>query len=411
MFIGVAFRLVLSQITPIWVGPDEPAHFTFIKHLSETWQLTELKPTAEVLNTTWYSTIQQPPFFYALLVPFYRGISSLSVDSLVHILRLLSVLIGAVHVFLVYKLAKEITTREDFALLSAAFVSFLPTHIVVSSVINNGPLVWVFVTASALFMVYSIKNNYNFMQACLGALFFGLSVFTKYTALSLLISFLIFWICFFKKSQSSIGKKFFLLVFPFFIFGPIFLRNFFVYGAFIPTQEVSITKLDISWLVYYIIHLFPGYWVQEYGTAYIPDIRYFFFAVFGVFSLVSLVGLIFFLLKRKTKLLELVRSSKFFDNKKAVYYSIILSGLFLNFAGLTWLNTKWLFPDARLMFETLSFFALLFVLGTFHFWSGLGKQKLFKPSLYILLACLLFFDLILLVNHNSVLPKVPWPLL
>ena len=415
LLIAFAFRLVGSLIFPIWAGPDEPSHFAYIQFLAKEGYVPALP--IEVLDggrNALYETVQQPPLFYAIAAPFFLLFEGLGTNFLVHAMRFLVVIAGTICVYSIYLLAKELTGKENFSLIAAAFIALLPTHIVVSAVINNGPLAWLLVSASALYMVKAIKNGFNFPDCIIAGLLLGLGVWTKITSLSLAVGFLFFFLLVFKKSKMAALKKAVVIALPLLIAVPYFARNIIVYGSLIPAQPEMISKLTLDWAIYFVVHFFPGIWLQEYGAAEIPGYRVIFFALFGLFFLVSLAGIsLAVAAKRKQlssffgrKLLEKKHLDDF--EKKISGAAVLLLGLLANFAGLVYLNMKWLFVDARLMFETIGFGAIFFVWGLQHF-SGKTNRRLFYALVFLLFLSMIWLDIILIINANKVLPKVPWP--
>ncbi len=410
---ALVFRLVLSQAAPIWGGPDEPSHYNFIVQLEGEKALTELTQE-DVAGTLNYVSIYQPPLYYLANSFLYSPIKGLPVSDIIHLLRLFNVLAGTAGVFLVYKILKLVSGNKGTILLTTAIVALLPTHIVVSSTVNNAPLDWLFVLLSAYFFVLALRKGFGIKQVFLAQLFFGLAVITKFLPLSLLPLVLLFDAWFFRESAEKAVKKLAACIVPFLIFGPILLRNFLIYGSFIVQPAKSISGLSLELFVYDLTRTFAGVWVQEYGVAFIPNYRIWFFALFGLITLFSALGIAFLAWQRRQRLLKMTENALSFKKteleKREISLVFLGVAFLLSFASFTYLNTSWFFPDARLFFETIAFAMLFLVIGQKGFWKAVSMPKGASYSLSLLLICLLYFDLVLLINHYTVLPQVPWPI-
>ena len=223
----IALGITYSVVTPIFEASDELWHYPFVKHLADGNGLPVQDASAD---QPWRQEGGQPPLYYALgaLATFWidtgdayegqqpllwhnphvdnglltaDGNTNLVVHSrqeafpwhgtalAVHLIRLLSVLMGAATVLLTYLIALEIFPgRENLALGAAAVNAFTPMFLFISGAVNNDNLV-VPLCSLALLMMVRIANSKsqiaNRNWALLG-LVIGLAILTKESAIGLL---------------------------------------------------------------------------------------------------------------------------------------------------------------------------------------------------------------------------------
>jgi len=148
----VAIGALYASLTPIWQVPDEPAHYNYVRALAEgrgfpviepgdydQEYLERLKserfPPELSVDVVEYED-HQPPLYYLLATPVY-----LLFDGAVLPLRLLSVLLGAALLLVAYEAVQAIfPTRPELALMTAAFVAFIPQHVAMTAGVENDAL-------------------------------------------------------------------------------------------------------------------------------------------------------------------------------------------------------------------------------------------------------------------------------
>ncbi|MCL5075909.1 MAG: glycosyltransferase family 39 protein [Chloroflexi bacterium] len=217
-YLGLA--LTYSIIDPLFEAPDEADHYAFVKHLADGQGLpVQLRHGPKSEN-------HQPPLYYTLgaLATFwinsddfpqllwrnpYWGyeIGYVGQDNknqfvhgpqedppytgavlAAHLVRLVSVALGAVTVFITYMIAREIFPRQAaLALGAVAFVAFSPQFLFISSAINNDNAV---TTLSSLVILLALRiHNQGITRSntiALGAAL-GLALLTKVSAVPLLL--------------------------------------------------------------------------------------------------------------------------------------------------------------------------------------------------------------------------------
>ncbi len=229
----IVLGVLYSVITPIFEASDELWHYPFVKHLADGNGL----PVQDAnVDQPWRQEGSQPPLYYALsaLVTFWidtddayeghppllwynphvdnglltaDGNTNLVVHSrqeafpwhgtalAVHLIRFLSVLMGAATVLLTYLIALEVFPgREALALGAAAINAFTPMFLFISGAVNNDNLVVPLCSLALLMTVrisniqYPISNRHWLLDIRYWILGFvlGLAALTKESAVGLL---------------------------------------------------------------------------------------------------------------------------------------------------------------------------------------------------------------------------------
>jgi hypothetical protein len=227
----IALSATYSVVMPIFEASDELWHYPFVKHLADGNGL----PVQDAdVDQPWRQEGSQPPLYYALsaLATFWistddayeghppllwynphvdngvltaDGNTNLVVHSrqeafpwhgtalAVHLLRFLSVLLGAATVFLTYLITLEVFPgREGLALGAAAVNAFTPMFLFISGAVNNDNLVVPLCSLALLMMIktkpkaQSSNPNWSLVIGHLSlGLVLGLAALTKESALGL----------------------------------------------------------------------------------------------------------------------------------------------------------------------------------------------------------------------------------
>lgn len=220
-FIGLG--TVYSVITPIFEASDELWHYPVVKHLADGRGLPVQNPQEEQL---WRQEGSQPPLYYTLAalatfwintddmtelrwvnphaqigVPLAHGNKNMVIHTerenfpyhgtalALHLIRFLSVLMGAVTVFLTYRIALEAFPQaEALATGAAVLVAFNPMFLFISGSVNNDNLV-VPLSSLTILLLLSLTNPGpapTFSKCTLLGLVIGLASVTKLSALGLI---------------------------------------------------------------------------------------------------------------------------------------------------------------------------------------------------------------------------------
>jgi uncharacterized membrane protein len=166
--VGVQFAMV----TPAWQIPDEPAHYNYVRQISETGRLPILEdgdydqglivnkimpPKSRPdfsLDSVQYED-HQPPLFYLLATFVFK-----SFNGSLLALRIFSLCVSAISVCLTYLIALQVfPDHSGVAAFATAFVAFLPQHMYMSAGFNNDSLSEVLIVLTILVAVRNICRS------------------------------------------------------------------------------------------------------------------------------------------------------------------------------------------------------------------------------------------------------------
>jgi hypothetical protein len=218
----VILGAVYSLATPIFEASDELWHYPVVKHIADGRGLPTQRPGVEAL---WQQEGSQPPGYYALAAlvtawidtddlstvrwlnplanigqPLAAGNKNMVIHTererfpwrgttlAVHLIRFLSLLLGASTVYLTYRLALEVAPQHsDLALAAAALVAFNPMFIFISGSVNNDNLIVPLATLILCLVVQTLRQGWlGNGRALLLGLLLGLAALTKLSGLALL---------------------------------------------------------------------------------------------------------------------------------------------------------------------------------------------------------------------------------
>ena len=221
--------LIYSLAVPLWEAPDEPSHYLCVCMFSDGCDFKPPRSPSEI-NSVWsegyiFSLYQssQPPLYYLISAPVmkvlslralplgegiefpairtdYSGSGNLFVHSREsiwsipspevrgHLMRLVSVLLGGITIFFIYRIARAVFPNDHaVALSSGAFAATLPQFNFISGVISNDSLAAMMGAATLLFLVRladkdTRPRSLDFI--CLGVLIM-LALLTKFNLIFL----------------------------------------------------------------------------------------------------------------------------------------------------------------------------------------------------------------------------------
>jgi Dolichyl-phosphate-mannose-protein mannosyltransferase len=225
LFIGLG--LLYSVATPIFEAPDEVSHYAVIQNIIDGYGLPVQQSG---LKTAWEQEGSQPPLYYLLMASTVKWIdTSDAVDRMyhnphavpgdpsldanrnlvihsdaenfpwrqttlvVHLIRFLSIALGALTVFLGYQIARRIfPDRLSIALGTATLIAFNPMFLFISASVNNDNLT-ILLSSAALYMLIVCWQEMNakvdragwLRRIALGSLL-GLLALSKISGLTLL---------------------------------------------------------------------------------------------------------------------------------------------------------------------------------------------------------------------------------
>ena len=399
----VVLYLIIGSLyafmTPIWQAPDEPAHYNYIAHIADYGRLPVLRdgdfparyldeiksrgfpadmPVEAIRYESW-----QPPLYYLFSTPIYLVMRSAPLSDQVRALRMFSLFLGIILLWLAYRLVQEVFPRQpSLPLAAVAFLISVPMHMAMLAAINNDGLTEIVLTAVLLAVTLLIKHGPSAKRLVTLGLLMGLCLMTKNTAaISLPIAALGIWIATHRVSKSPSARQ--LLLNLGLAIGPAllvsfawYLRNALIYGFSDPLiwkrhGEVVAGQLTTAqylrwhdwaqWLGDLIQTTFHSFWGQ-FGWMAVPmDQRV--YLPLGAISAMAVLGA----LVAAFRLWRIRRTGQWGKSPVTMEQMQMLTPLALSLAltvGLfLWYNRQFVQFQGRYLFPAIAPLGLAFVIG------------------------------------------------
>jgi len=385
-----------SVIVPLGEAPDEVPHFTYIRYIAEHHRLPVgaeehegFQPPLYYLigaaSTFWidtsdfvvrangdYSFTDDLPPFNLLLHTTQESFPYHGWALAWHLIRLLSVAMGATTVWATYFIAREIFPQDKYlAAGAAAFNAFLPQFLFISGVINNDNLAACLSALMLLVTVKILKGARRYRDFLLLGTLTALGVMAKtsllnFYAIVLLVIGIVLW-----QEKGSLRlslRRGLILVgvclLPFLVLAAWwFVRNQLLYGdplgwalvlAANALREAPLTLADIQWLIW---GLYRSFWYRWIGI----ELELAFYALLLIPCLLALVGLLTLFWRRK----RLSAGSPLILSVLGVYFLMVAGSL------IPWTATVQGTDQARLLYPALPAIVIFMFLG----WAQLVPRK------------------------------------
>lgn len=144
VIVYAALAIGYSLATNLKGGPDETAHFIYIRSLAVQHTLPEISHVAvNSLSSTATHEAHQPPLYYLVMALPYMLLVKLGASTAVawRILRILGISFGIAWIYSVYSIAWNVFHNERSALITTAFVALIPTSIYMAGVLSNDTMI------------------------------------------------------------------------------------------------------------------------------------------------------------------------------------------------------------------------------------------------------------------------------
>ena len=210
-------------------APDEYAHVLYVQSLAAGHFPTPDDQKTEPRAYEWH----QPPLYY-LIVSRFASVGERN-------LRFFSIGFGVIALLLIFRTGRLLFPGSlTVPFLATALAAFTPTHIAITSVVNNDGLLEVGFSWALLVCVASLLSGYTLWRAGWLGLAMGVACLTKANGLLLFPVFFYFlWLL--RKSGESpktlVRHGGWTLLVAFAICGGWFLRNKLIFGEFYPLHK------------------------------------------------------------------------------------------------------------------------------------------------------------------------------
>jgi len=399
VFVVLAFAY--SIVNPIYESTDELQHYRFVQYLSATGQL----PVQSAQGTRIQA--HHPPLYYALAAlasgwvrtehtweyepevnPYwgyrYFEVSADNKNQYIHlsdedfpyrgtalafhIARWVNVVLGAITVWLTYRIARRIFPQRPLLALGAmAVIGFNPQFLYMSGAINNDVIASTTGAALLYVCVDSIEalNTLTDRRAALIGLLVGLALLAKFNLIFMLpMVGLTLWLSLHGGSRLLIVRAGLIIaVVAGLIAGWWFLRNQMLYGELTGVQQMNAIWggrdpiRDFPLALQEIPYAWSALWGRfGYGQIPLPDLVYQIIFIVCVFALVGFtVGAI-----------RYRRDTDAFKREQIVL--VVITVLLFAGAVFAYMTISTAGPNGRFFFPALSAFALVVALGVLE-WS------------------------------------------
>ncbi|MBI2844618.1 MAG: hypothetical protein HYX78_14585 [Armatimonadetes bacterium] len=235
---GLVFRLIFCVFTPNFYAPDEYAHFSYVRHLSEQHSLpVQTHKTGVVADE---GEFYQPPLYYLMLTPLYQGLHNWVGDAaLLRVARFASVILWLIAVGLSVGILSNLGIKDAFVRTFAiSMISLLPTYMFISSVVNNDNLL----IALGAGVLYVLTLERSVKRSFYVGLLLGAALLTKLSAVVYLITVVsVFGASLVggrREFASAVKHAVLILSVAAIIFAPWGARNVMLYGS-ITAEDVA----------------------------------------------------------------------------------------------------------------------------------------------------------------------------
>ncbi len=225
-----ALAVLYSVIVPAGEGVDESPHFAYVRYIKEGngLPIQSFEPNGSPvfmghhpplyyllggLVTAWTDTsdfnqafVPNPHFVWrenyggnGWNVYLHFGQDDFPYQGAVlslHVMRLLSVMMGAVTVWAVYQVARRVTGRADLSAAAAAVTAFNPSFLYMTATVHHDSLMAMIGALSLLWMVEALQRPPTWKGYILAGLLLSAGLLTKLSGLSLIALFglVLIWI-------------------------------------------------------------------------------------------------------------------------------------------------------------------------------------------------------------------------
>lgn len=210
-------------------APDEAAHVFMAKEFHAGRYPTQQSASGNPLGYEWH----QPPLYYFVAARF--------VPLGEKAIRFASIAFGLLALALIFRAGRNLFPKDPLApTLATGFAALIPSHIAITSSVNNDAPAEALFSWAILLLIYSYRSGFTARRALYLGLAIGLALLTKATAL-LLIPIALFGLILLRKSgeetRRMLSNAALCFGVAFLISGAWFIRNAALYGEFLPLQS------------------------------------------------------------------------------------------------------------------------------------------------------------------------------
>ncbi|MFW5748546.1 MAG: glycosyltransferase family 39 protein [Chloroflexota bacterium] len=319
----IALAVVFVWATPPMEASDEYPHFGMVETIWRTGALPVQQPTVE--DTLYRQQASQPPLYYRLAALIVSPFDLDDADGLrvinpharygepdshynknavlhdgaqaeapqarlaLYVLRLFSIVLGAVTVTCVYAVGRFIAPeRRAVAILAAGLVAFNPMFLFISASVNNDNLVTALTSAGVVLALLTLRDGFNTRRSILLAVVIALATLSKLSGLVLVptVAAAGLWVGYRDRDLRGLALLGVSMIIAWGgLAGWWYARNLTLYGELFGTHTMVA-----------VAGARPTAFTVDTALAEFEGFRWSFWGVFGLFNIVVPTGLFYVLL-------------------------------------------------------------------------------------------------------------------
>ncbi len=399
----IVLALAYSIVNPLGEAPDEVSHYAYARYVGRERALPPPEGAAR-------GEVFQPPLYYALVglatgwieegdftikanndfslaektpnvllhtrqeaFPYRGGALAW------HLMRALSVAMGAVTVWSVYALARVVFANTSLPIAVAAFTAFMPEFLFITSAVNNDNLTAMLSALTLLWLARLIIGASDGARAWLGVgVLLGLGVWTKMSMLAFVPLAGVAALIAAKRRGESLARLSAWIALPALVIAaPWLIRNWLTYGdplgwaVMRQVTDAMVAPMALAQYPAWLWSFFQSFWGRFGGAIHVQMPAPIYIA-FGILTLIAIAGLLpsSFVLRLSSFVLRppssVLRPSSFVFRPPSSRLLTWFLALYLTLIALlliVWANTNQGTDQARLAYPALGAINIFFVAG------------------------------------------------
>ena len=185
----LALALTYAFLLPLWGAvPDEPLHYSHVKYVAEHWSLPVIDDPFRDLKEYYFvadpaGAAQHGPLYYWPAAVIYSATTGLTLTAQQYVLRLWSVLLGALMVFFAWRaFALLFPGRALVTFGSTLLLTLIPHRLLISAVIYADIGAAATATLALWALIWAVKSNPGGRGWVLAGMALGLAMLAKTSA-------------------------------------------------------------------------------------------------------------------------------------------------------------------------------------------------------------------------------------
>lgn len=326
--IPLALHLLLASYyalaLPLWGAvPDEPLHYSHIKYVAENWRLPVIEDPFRDLKEYYFvadpaGAAQHGPTYYWSAAVIYKLTEGLTLTSQQTVLRMYSVLLGLLTVYLAFLSFKLLFPRDPRLIFACTLLfALMPHRLLMSAVLYADVMAILATTAAVYAIIWCVVTGQGWKGWLVAGLVFGFDMITKTSAIVVLPGLLVTGVLLWRYRRGPAGavaqdatpaawslgnlavRAGCFLAGMVAVSGWWLVRSFHLYGELFPTEP---KPPGYGWLDIAFDPMFPrllwmairGYWLSIWSqVGWLPQsLAMPMYAVLLVGTAVTVVGLV-----------------------------------------------------------------------------------------------------------------------